>query len=431
MIGVKQRPGPPKASRNPVPGLDKPGDLTLLQSWYSIAIIMDPRHNQAAQSAAIGQHLLAWYERHGRDLPWRRTRDPYAIWVAETMLQQTQVATVIPYYERFLARFPTVEALAGAPLDDLLKAWEGLGYYARARNLHRAARRVVEEWGSRLPQSPELLRCLPGVGRYTAAAVASIAFGHDAAALDANVRRVVCRLYAIDQDPRRPATQRRLEELALAAMPPGRAGDANQAFMDLGAAICTAAGPRCLICPLAEMCRAQQTGRQNDLPLRAVRPDRPHHDVTAAVIRGEGGRVLIAQRPLESMLGGLWEFPGGKRHPGEELRDCLRREIEEELDVEIEVGELLCAIDHTFTHFHMTLYAFDCRLARGAPRCLGCIDLRWVSFDDAGALPFPVADQKILAFLRDQQSSGRSAGAVMSVLGHQAKPLDPADREDR
>jgi len=364
----------------------------------------DAQDNPSAQPAAVGQHLLAWYQRHGRDLPWRRSRDPYAIWVAETMLQQTQVGTAIPFYERFLARFPTVEALADAPLDDVLKAWEGLGYYARARNLHRAARQVVQEHGSRLPQSPQLLRRLPGVGRYTAAAVASIAFGQDAAALDANVRRVVCRLYGIDQDPGRPATQRRLEALALALMPPGRAGDANQALMDLGATICTPANPKCTICPLAELCQAQQTGRQDALPVRAARPDRPHRDVTAAVIRDGNGRFLIAQRPLESMLGGLWEFPGGKRLPGEELRECLRREIAEELGVEIEVGDLLCAIDHTFTHFHMTLYAFDCRLVQGAPKYLGCLDLRWVSPDEAGAFALPVADQKILALLRGQQA---------------------------
>ena len=392
----------------------------------------DPKDNQAAQSAAIGRHLLDWYERHGRDLPWRRTKDPYAIWVAETMLQQTQVGTVIPYYEHFLARFPTLEALAAAPLDDVLKAWEGLGYYARARNLHSAARLVVEAWGSHLPQSPEQLRRLPGVGRYTAAAVASIAFGQNAAALDANLRRVVCRLYGIDQDPGRPATQRRLEELALAIMPPGRAGDANQAFMDLGATICAAANPRCFICPLAELCQAQRAGKQNALPVRAARPSRPHHDVTAAVIGDGSDRFLIAQRPLESMLGGLWEFPGGKRLPGEELRDCLRREIEEELGVEIEVGELLCAIDHTFTHFHMTLYAFDCRIVHNEPRCLGCLDVRWVSLDDAGAFAFPVADQRILAFLRDRQAiTGHSAGPIIPVLRHPAKLPGQADEGDR
>jgi A/G-specific adenine glycosylase len=398
--------------------------LTLAASWYSIAPMTAPHDNHAAPPAAIGQRLLAWYQRYGRDLPWRRTRDPYAIWLAETMLQQTQVGTVIPYYERFLARFPTVEALADAPLDDVLKAWEGLGYYARARNLHRAARRVVDDWDAQLPHTPELLGRLPGVGRYTAAAVASIAFGRDAAALDANVRRVMCRLYAVDDSPSRPATQRRLEELALATMPPGRAGDANQAFMDLGAAICVAANPRCLICPLADLCQAQQTGRQDVLPVRTVRPDRPHFDVTAAVIWGENGRFLIAQRPLESMLGGLWEFPGGKRLPGEELRACLRREIKEELAVEVEVGELLCVIDHTFTHFHMTLYAFECRIVRGEPRCLGCLDLRWVLPEAAGAFAFPVADQKILAFVRERQP-GVAATPPSPAAGSLASGGDP------
>jgi len=228
------------------------------------------------------------------------------------------------------------------------------------------------------------------------------------------------------------APPRRLEELALALMPPGRAGDANQALMDLGATVCTAASPRCLICPLAELCQAQTAGKQDALPVRAVRPNRPHHDVTAAVIRDGNGRFLIAQRPLESMLGGLWEFPGGKRLPGEELRDCLRREIEEEMGVEIDVGELLCAIDHTFTHFHMTLYAFDCQLVTGALRCLGCLDLRWVSLDEARAFAFPVADQKILAFLRDQQPiTGGSADPIIPGLGHLAKSPDSVDRGDR
>ena len=187
-----------------------------------------------------------------------------------------------------------------------------------------------------------------------------------------------------------------------------------------------------LICPLAELCQAQQTGNQNALPVRAARPNRPHHDVTAAVIRDGNDRFLIAQRPLESMLGGLWEFPGGKRLPGEELRDCLRREIEEEVGVEIEVGELLCAIDHAFTHFHMTLYAFGCRLVRGTPRCLGCLALRWVALDETDAFAFPVADQKILAFLRNQQPvSGHSAGSIIPILGHPAKSPGKVDRGDR
>jgi len=225
---------------------------------------------------AIGQRLLDWYENHRRDLPWRHTRDPYAIWVAEIMLQQTRVETVLVHFERFMRRFPSLQALADAPLDDVLKAWEGLGYYARARNLHRAARQVVAEMGGHLPPTPQTLLHLPGVGRYTAAAIASIAFGQDAVALDGNLQRVLCRIFAIDDDPGRPNTRRWLEELALTMLPQGQAADFNQALMDLGAG--------CLRCPIATLCQARREGIQNELPIRATRARRPHRDVTAAVI---------------------------------------------------------------------------------------------------------------------------------------------------
>lgn len=353
---------------------------------------------------SMGRRLLEWYERHGRALPWRETRDPYAIWVAEIMLQQTRVEAAIPYYEQFLARFPTVQALADASLEQVLKAWEGLGYYARARNLHRAARLVVSEMDGNLPVTPEALYSLPGVGHYTAAAIASIAFGHEAVALDGNLRRVLCRLFAIDDDPGRPNTQRRLESLAQAMLPRGRAGDLNQALMDLGAMICTPANPQCLLCPLFHHCRARKESLQNELPFHATRSFRPHRDVTAGVIWDDSEHMLITQRPLDGLLGGLWEFPGGKRLPGETLPACLLREIDEELAIEIRVGELLCVVEHAFTHFYMTLYAFDCRWLGGSPRCLGCRDLRWVTLDDLDAFAFPVADQKIIAYLRDNRT---------------------------
>ncbi len=356
----------------------------------------------ADQLKLLGQLLLAWYERHSRDLPWRRTRDPYAIWVAEIMLQQTRVETVVAYYKAFLTRFPTLETLAAAPLDDVLKAWEGLGYYARARNLHAAARWVTEELNGHLPESPDALLHLPGVGRYTASAIASIAFDQDTIALDGNLRRVLCRIFGIDDDPGRPNTQRHLEKLARAMLPPGQAGDFNQALMDLGATICTPSNPHCLICPLMNRCRAQLEGIQNELPIRATRTSRPHRDVTAGIIWNGDGRFLITQRPLDGMLGGLWEFPGGKRRPGEALPDCLRREIREELAIQIEIGELLCTVEHAFTHFQMTLYAFNCRWSAGTPQCLGCIKLHWVTLDDLEAFAFPVADQKIIAALRNQ-----------------------------
>jgi A/G-specific adenine glycosylase len=349
----------------------------------------------------MGQKLLEWYARHHRNLPWRLAVDPYAIWIAEIMLQQTRVETVVNYYQHFLARFPTIQALAASPVDDVLKAWEGLGYYARARNLHKAAQHVVAELGGQLPTTPDALRELPGVGHYTAAAIASIAFGCDAIALDGNLNRVLCRLFAIDDDPGRPNTQRMLEALALAMLPPGRAGDFNQALMDLGAAICTPTNPRCLLCPLLKMCKAQQEGIQNELPIRATRTFRPERDVTAGVIWDGNGHLLITQRPMDGLLGGLWEFPGGKRRPGEELPACLRREIREELAIEIQVNELVYTVKHTFTHFHMCLYVFDCLWLSGKPQRLGCTDLRWVTLDELDAFAFPVADQKVIAFLRE------------------------------
>jgi A/G-specific adenine glycosylase len=347
----------------------------------------------------MGRLLLEWYHRHRRDLPWRRTREPYAIWVAEIMLQQTRVETVIAYYEPFLTRFPTVEALAAAPLDQVLKAWEGMGYYARARNLHRAARHVVVELGGQLPSTPEGLLLLPGVGQYTAAAVASIAFGYDAIALDGNLQRILCRLFSVDDDPSRSNTQRHLEGLAQAMLPTGQAGDFNQAFMDLGSDVCTPSQPRCLLCPLIGVCQAQSEGIQNELPIRATRSQRPHRDVTAAVIRDGRDHLLITQRLLDGLLGGLWEFPGGKRRPGEALQACLRREIWEELCIDIQVGELVCIVEHAFTHFFMTLYAYECQWIGGEPQCLGCRDLRWVTLDELGGFAFPVADQRIIAHL--------------------------------
>jgi A/G-specific adenine glycosylase len=366
--------------------------------------------DESIDLAAISQRLLDWYTRYRRDLPWRRTSDPYAIWVAEIMLQQTRVETVIGYYGRFLASFPNLDSLAAASLDQVLKAWEGLGYYARARNLHAAARLVAQEQGGRLPDTPADLRQLPGVGSYTAAAVASIAFGFDAVALDGNLRRVLCRIFSIDDDPGRPSTQRRLEKLGLAMLPPGRAGDFNQSLMDLGTLVCTPANPRCLICPIVNLCQAQREGIQHELPIRATRTHRPHRDVTAGVIWDGDGHFLITQRPYGGLLGGLWEFPGGKRRPGESLPDCLHREICEELAIEIQVGNLLCTVEHSFTHFYMTLYAFHCQWLQGEPQLLGCRDLRWVTLDDLDTFAFPVADQRIITSLRDQDPTSTSPG---------------------
>ncbi|HMM27045.1 MAG TPA: A/G-specific adenine glycosylase [Aggregatilineaceae bacterium] len=345
--------------------------------------------------------LLAWFEGESEDLPWRQDRHPYRVWLSEIMLQQTQVATVIPYFKRFLERFPTVEDLARAPLDDVLKIWEGLGYYSRARNLHRTAQIVAKEYGGNFPASPEELQKLPGIGRYTAGAIASIAYGVNAPVLDGNVIRVLSRIYDIADDVTQPATQRALWALAERLVPPGQAGAWNEALMDLGRRICTPRDPRCAECPVNTWCDAFQAGTQRQRPVRPQRVKTPHFDVTAAVIRRADGQVLIAQRPPDAMLGGLWEFPGGKREPGETLRDCLAREIREELGIEIRVGEQIGVVRHGYTHFRITLYAFYGEIASGEPRAIGCAAWTWATLDDLDRYAFPVTDRKIIALLRD------------------------------
>jgi len=344
--------------------------------------------------------LIRWATRNLRDLVWRaEPRDPYRVWVSEIMLQQTQAATVIPYFYRFTERFPTVQALAQAPLDDVLKLWEGLGYYARARHLHRAAQKVVAEFDGRLPDTVEELSKLPGIGRYTAGAIASIAFGRDAPVVDGNVRRVLCRLYAIRGDVRQSKIQSQLWALAEANLPKGKAGRWNEAMMELGATVCTPRSPRCDECPLASSCRALALGIQEKLPARADSKRTPHYDVTAAVIR-KRGRVLIARRPLGGMLGGLWEFPGGKKKHRESLEECLQREIREELGIEIVVGQLVTRVEHAYTHFRITLHAFECRHARGRPRAIQVADWRWVTLDGLDRFAFAVTDRKIIEALR-------------------------------
>jgi len=320
---------------------------------------------------------LAWYEKNARDLPWRKTPRPYRVWVSEIMLQQTQVDTVLPYYRRWLKRFPTVKALARAPLADVLSMWEGLGYYSRARNLHQAAQIVMKEFNGRLPEDAASLQKLPGVGRYTAGAIASIAFNRDAAVLDGNVKRVLARVFNLTDDVKSPSGEKKLWALAESLVPAGRAGDYNQALMDLGATICRPHNPACLLCPLLGLCQAQRLGLENERPVVTRKAPTPHYAVTAAIIRHHG-RVLIARRPLDKLLGGLWEFPGGKCEPGESLQACLKREIREELGMQIAVGEQRVTLKHAFTHFKITLHAFEAEWMGGKPRALQVAAFKWV-----------------------------------------------------
>ena len=274
-----------------------------------------------------------------------------------------------------------------------------MGYYARARHLHAAARQVMADYAGRLPASYAALRRLPGLGDYTAGALASIAFGERVPAVDGNVKRVLARLFAISRPVSGSATARRLRAIAAELTPPDRPGDFNQALMELGATLCLPAAPRCLLCPVQAECAGLAQGIQESLPVKSPRRTLPHYDVTAAVIRRDDGRLLIAQRKPEAMLGGLWEFPGGKCQPGEALPDCLRREIREELGVEIEVGRQLTTIRHGYTHFRISLHVFECRHLRGEPQALDCADWRWVGPDRLADFAFPVTDQKIIQII--------------------------------
>ena len=348
----------------------------------------------------IRRTLIRWYKKHQRDLPWRRTRNPYAVWVSEIMLQQTQVATVIPYYRRFMKAFPTIKRLAAAREQAVLKAWEGLGYYSRARNLYKAAKRIISDHGGRLPESAEELRQLPGIGRYTAGAIASIAFDLDEPVLDGNVIRVFCRLFLIRKNPKETTIQKRLWRLAHQLLPKGKASIFNQALMDLGATVCTPKNPRCNDCPLKKHCKARAKNLQERLPAKAKTAPVPHYDIAAGVI-WKGKKILIARRKPEGLLGGLWEFPGGKRKKNESLEDCVVREIHEELQVKVKVIRPLKTVRHAYSHFRITLHAFECEYLSGRPKALGCAAWKWVTLDDLAHYPFPRANQKILETLCD------------------------------
>lgn len=342
----------------------------------------------------LSARLLDWYRRNRRDLPWRQTNDPYAIWVAEVMLQQTRVDTVIPYYLRWLERFPSVATLAAADQQDVLTLWEGLGYYTRARNLHKAAQLMVERHAGRVPDERKALEDLPGLGKASSADILSIAFGQDTAAVDGNIRRVIARLFNLLSEQGTPVFEATVQQIVDEHLPPGEAGDYNQAWMDLGATLCLPTQPACGDCPLAIFCQARQLGKQTERPLKKAKPVVPTYTVTAGVLR-RGEQVLIARRPQDGLLGGLWEFPGGKLQEGESLPDCLRRELNEELGIDAVVGSQLGQYRHAYTHFKVVLHAFECESFTGEPRPLQASDLAWVSVTDLASYPMGKIDRMI------------------------------------
>jgi A/G-specific adenine glycosylase len=345
----------------------------------------------------LGRQLLAWYRRNQRSLLWRKTNDPYRIWISEIMLQQTQVDTVIPYYHRFLKTFPTVSSLARSPLQKVLKVWENLGYYSRARNMHAAARMIVEKFDGRIPDNWEEIKTLPGIGQYTAGAILSIAYGQAIPAVDGNVRRILCRLFAIRKPVDNTREQKQLQKLAASLIPAKHPGYFNQALMDLGATICKAKNPDCSRCPIACQCQARLHDLQNVLPITRKAPAIPHRQVAAAVIRNSKGMLLVVQRLASGLLASLWKLPGGFIKADEDMKNSLRRGVKEELGISIRPGKYLASVNHTYTHFRITLQAYECHLLKGSPKPIGCQNWRWATFNDLKKLPLSKIDRMIVS----------------------------------
>ncbi|HMC82289.1 MAG TPA: A/G-specific adenine glycosylase [Candidatus Polarisedimenticolia bacterium] len=358
----------------------------------------------------IRRKLLVWYRRHRRDLPWRRTGDPYRIWVAEVMLQQTQVATVIPYYERFVRRFPTVAALAKASPDAVLSLWSGLGYYRRARNLHAAAKELARLHGGKLPADPTLLRRLPGVGSYTAGAVASIAFGLPEPALDGNTLRVLSRLLAWRGNPKSGARLRAFDRLAREIVRGKSPGEITQALMELGALVCLPATPRCEHCPVRTECVAFEKGLQSALPeTGTTRLSRDFEAAVAILVRK--GSFLMVRRQGEGLMEGLWEFPGGILDEGESPREGLARIGRERLGEALTPLERLAIVRQTITYRRVKIGAYRAVLSEPGLRKRWSREVvRWVSPDEIHSLPHGSATRRILAELEPPSVGGNSGG---------------------
>ncbi len=354
-----------------------------------------------ASAQMLAQQLIEWYRASHRQLPWRETSNPYEIWVSEIMLQQTQVATVLPYYQRFLAAYPTIQALAEASLDEVLKKWEGLGYYARARNLHKAAKKVIEVHQGIFPTAFEDILDLPGIGQSTAGAISTFAIRKPYPILDGNVKRVLSRLKGIDQPIQEPIVLEQLWQASQSLLPQDvqDAYDFNQALMELGATLCMPKKPLCLQCPWQETCQAFLQHRQDEIPVKQPPKKTPHYTIGVGVIWKEND-VLIALRPEAGLLGGLWEFPGGKCRDNESLKACVQREVEEETGLKVTVGAKITSVKHAYTHFKITLHAFDCRYVSGTPEPKASQKLKWVGLDEIDQYAFPKANKTVLEAIK-------------------------------
>lgn len=347
------------------------------------------------QKERFATQILDWYRDNKREMPWRETKDPYKIWISEIMLQQTRVGQAWPFFERFISLFPTVFDLAKANQQQVLKAWEGLGYYSRARNLHAASKMIVEEFDGKLPEEYDEIIKLKGIGPYTAAAITSIAFGKPNAVVDGNVIRVITRYFGIEEDVRSARTtkqvQAQVDELISQKYP----AEFNQGMMEIGATVCKPSNPNCLNCPIQTGCVATKTAKTDSIPYKSPAKKKPHKHIGVGIIQREDRKVLIALRPENVMLGGLWEFPGGKKEEGETIQHTVERELKEELGVEVHAYKEFMKLKHIYSHFSITMHAYNCTLISGKPSPKSSQEVRWVDILELEQFPFPKANKQL------------------------------------
>jgi A/G-specific adenine glycosylase len=347
-----------------------------------------------SQKVKIQKSIVSWYGKNKRDLPWRNTTDPYRIWIAEVMLQQTQVDQVIPYYLRFLNRFPSLRSLAQSNPDHVLKIWEGLGYYRRARYLRDAARIIVKEFGGKIPNDYARLKMLPGFGEYTCGSVLSIAFNQPYPAVDGNVIRVISRLFRIETDAGLSRTKKEIALIVKDLIPHHQASEFNQSLMELGALICKPKNPLCPRCCWKRFCRAyNELEDPSLLPRKAKRKKRPHFHVAVGIVRKDD-RILIAKRPKHLILGNLWEFPGGRKNVHESLEKSCVRNIEKDTKIKTKILHPLFSFKHYFSHYGMTLHFFIARYVSGKTE--SGQPIRWVKMDALEKFAFSTAHKKAI-----------------------------------
>ena len=381
--------------------------------------------NDAAHGIPIKEFqnsLLVWFYDHKRNLPWRtEPRNPYYVWLAETMLQQTQVISVIPYYERWLLRFPTLASLARASIDDVLKQWEGLGYYSRAQRLHTAARQLVNELDGVIPRNVDQLMALPGIGRYTAGAIASLAYSIDAPVLDGNVARILSRLIALTDMVQSKTAVDTLWNLTSDLLPSGRAGEFNEALMDLGALVCTPRKPNCGQCPVAEYCTGYRCSDPTVFPVRKPKNSIPHKDIASIALIDPEGRLLLAQRPPHGLLGGLWEFPGGELNANdkplpvdgyEHAAIQLAKTIHETTGIlcNISTPDFQYQVKHAFTHFRITRHIALIRMIESLPLAQNSVfysRLKWFTHSEISNIALTRSDAKILKLVQEDLQANR------------------------